>query len=347
MEVYPKVLHVGDPLYVRIHFHNTTNTDAYAIVFDPSVTIDRGNVEFYLREHTGRFIPWRASNGFNDAARRSVTVWQKVKPGENGPTMYVPLGFPGISYSDMWSFYSNGYDKKRWEEIKGLPHAMNRKKDEMRQRVITNLDAMSKRGEIDREISREIYDVLERVPSGVSGHLMVFVNNWSFDGVENNINLDPIRYTSLVEGSEPILIKPRNQKEMEILGWSMPFFDGEHPNRQDLERIIPELAPGTLYNLFKYNLLLMELKEYVESTEKLNEVESEIFESFEKIEKLLKTLHTIECENLKRIAEDRWYFEERMENNEKLLTRLNEVLGKVSVPERILDAEENMEYHPK
>ena len=139
----------------------------------------------------------------------------------------------------------------------------------------------------------------------------------------------------MVESSQQIVIKPRRQEEMAFFDWDRSFFERGPFNRQDMERIISELTPGTMRNLLKYDLLLTELMDIILSTPKQEDVETEIFESLEKTESFLNTLHEIERENLRRAfsLKHRLSFERQMRNNEKLLSKFSEMFGK-SVPLR-------------
>ena len=115
--------------------------------------------------------------------------------------------------------------------------------------------------------------------------------------------------------SSPIFIKARDQSEMNTID-EISSKPGKY-NKGDLEWLIPKMTPGTLQNLFKYELLLVEISQGFEND--LNE--KTILETLEKIEGFLKPLHEIERENLKRSVNNRDWLEGRMRNNEKLLKR--------------------------
>jgi len=115
VDIYPEVLCVGDPLYVRLNFHNNTNMDTYAYAKPMNINWpDAGHVIFRLKVDQ-ETIPWWTYNGFNDAALGMIPLWQKITHGEMGRTQYMPLGFPGVA--GMFTHYCYGYDKERWQEI--------------------------------------------------------------------------------------------------------------------------------------------------------------------------------------------------------------------------------------
>jgi hypothetical protein len=161
---------------------------------------------------------------------------------------------------------------------------------------------------------------------GAVGQLLVIINN---------------RYPSphyphlpqtLINTSAKIVVKPRNPEEMKIIAETfLDHPDFEYCERHDLERIISKLIPGTLQNLLMYELLLIELMDFVKSQSEIEELEQQMLESLEKTEKFLKTLHDIERENLKRaFFNERYRVEERIRNNERLSKRLHEVFGNKS-----------------
>jgi hypothetical protein len=143
-------------------------------------------------------------------------------------------------------------------------------------------------------------------------------------------------FQTLVADSPPILIKPRDPKEMAILNDLAKSYDD--PNRKlELERAIFELPPGTLQNLFKYELLSLELMELAASENGIDEeVTSQILEIVAKIEDFLKPLHEIERENLKRLLGKRYYIEEKIQKNEKLRQRFTEVFDE-QIYQRYMD----------
>ena len=116
VDVYPNVLHVGDPLYVRLNFRNNTGQDTYAYARRiDSMEIDHSLVEFHLKDFSG-VIPWAVSHmgeGFMS------TVWQKIVPGEKGLTQYQSIGFPGRRTPGMPPFFGSvrNYDAQ-WRDIK-------------------------------------------------------------------------------------------------------------------------------------------------------------------------------------------------------------------------------------
>jgi len=309
LDIYPEILHAGDPLYVRINFHNTTSSDAYAIVFD-EYAIDKGNVEFYLREERGpHLVRWRTYNGFNDAALRMIPNWQKVEPGQKGPTVSIRLLFPESGYGRIaFPLDLSVYDRKRWREIKGLSQEEIEKIEETRREIIR----IKVQDEIDDETFQKIDDMLKIVQPGAYGQLMVLMNNRGYG--QNHIYVDNeadkymlMRQRMLFEvGSAPILIKPRSLKEMKLLGgWDKIFFDTEPPSRQDLERIIPELIPGTLTNLLKCEILLFDWIDcVVYESDPVQILETQALETLKKIEDFLETLHDIERDVLKNVFYD-------------------------------------------
>jgi len=122
VDVYPEVLYVGDPLYIRMNFNNSTKADTYAYARPFNSThIDTKIIEYYFKEqYPMQFIPWGIADVFFDGG--STHVWQKVKPGEKGLTQYMPLGFPGVVYKNAGSgFHHVRFDKKRWDEIRHMP----------------------------------------------------------------------------------------------------------------------------------------------------------------------------------------------------------------------------------
>jgi len=308
VDIYPEILHAGDPLYVRINFHNTTNLDAYAIVFG-GYAMDKGHVEFYLREdRDSRLVRWHTYNGFNDAALRSVTNWQKVEPGQKGPTVYIPLGFPESGYGRIaFPLDPSVYDGQRWREIKGLTQERIEEIEEVRSKIFAQFGAMLWE-EIDNETSAKILNAVKIVQPGASGQLMVLVNNrgigrnYGFIDNEADRHMLMNQRMSFVVDSAPILIKPRSHKEMELLGgWDRGF-----PSRQDLERIISELTPGTLKNLLKCEILLFDwidcvVYKEVDGEWQVQILETQALETLKKIEDFLKTLHDIERDVLKSV----------------------------------------------
>ena len=161
------------------------------------------------------------------------------------------------------------------------------------------------------------------------GQLVVVINNGGMHLVPedtSNFGIPPKQLRTLMVVSSPIFIKARDQNEMNAIDetFSKP---GKY-NKGDLEHIIPIMTPGTLQNLLKYQLLLLELEQHF--GEELDELK--ILEALENMENFLQTLHEIERENLKRFVENRKWLEERMRNNEKLLNKFTEVFGEKPVP---------------
>lgn len=355
LEVYPKVVHVGDPFYVQLNFRNTTNTDAYAPI---RMGIEYGPFALYLSENVRSIIPWHVSGGMGSGYAEHI--WKKVKPGEKGPTLYTPIGFPEVEYGEKAAgFYCTGYNKKRWKEIKGWSHEMRNKIDEIANfiRYETKMDELfmmdpyefyslvwygtagEQLGELDkrqiaiialccREVQDKISDALEGVRlGGTAGRLMVVMYEDQNASHQTHVVFSP-----------PIGIKPRASDEMTLLDMDMPFEEREYYTKQDFERIIPKLTPGTLQNLFIYERLLIELEEFIESTSDIDaNAETRILEMFAQIGKFLKPLHEIERENLKlsfysNVRED---LRERLLDNGKLQKRLNEVFGAIATPVKI------------
>jgi len=258
IDVYPEVLHVGDPLYIRVNFHNNTSvvTYAYSICVGD---VDAMNIWFDWRE-CEKIYAWHHGNQSYEHARRCFT---KIEPGEKGPSQYLFIGFPeeyeskveglprslalGFSetYAGMRMFWCQGYDVKRWKEIRELTPG------------------------------REVV-----------GHLVMNVN-----GDRISTQRDNLLFTAV---SSPIVIRSRNQEEIETcqkVGLALSPFS---PSRQkydlqSIELIVSELTPGTLKNLFKWQLLLIELEGARE--------ESQIIE---KIETFLMSLNEIERNGLRR-----------------------------------------------
>jgi len=152
----------------------------------------------------------------------------------------------------------------------------------------------------------------------VRGQLLVVMNN----------GYAPAQLQTLVVAS-PISIKSRDDEEWEALGLDVPFREKRDYNRNDLEHIISTIASGTLQNLLKYQLLLLELWE-LSRFEIDEETETQMLEFLGEIEKFLKPLHEIERENLRRIlhldGNHRWA-EERIKDNKKILEKFTEVFG--------------------
>jgi len=115
VDIYPEVLHVGDPLYVRLNFRNNTDEDTYAYARrSGSTEIEASLVEFYLKSEA--IIPWAITH---QGERWGMTpVWQKIAPGEDGLTQYLGLDFPGISLIGIPFFgIVRNYDEQ-WRSIR-------------------------------------------------------------------------------------------------------------------------------------------------------------------------------------------------------------------------------------
>jgi len=171
----------------------------------------------------------------------------------------------------------------------------------------------------------------------VRRQLMVIINN------KGDYLNQQRRFQSIASISSPIIIKPRQREEMAILEtWLLrdlgDLDQGQLGSRLDLEQIIPKLTQGTLQNLLKYQLLLVELKEEITLGEDGRREMSRIhvFEMLGKINFFLQSIPEIERENLKRCVGD--IFTERGERTwlegvmadygEKHLERFLEVFGK-------------------
>jgi hypothetical protein len=141
------------------------------------------------------------------------------------------------------------------------------------------------------------------------------------------------RPQTMVSLSQTIVIRQRPQEEMAVL--EEMLFAGNNQGR-DLEQIIPKLAPGTLKNLLKYQLLLLELRDGIREEPRMSG--TQILELLEKIESFLQPLHEIERESLKRRVGDvchpwgtRQWFENDMKTfgySDEHLEKFREVFGK-------------------
>ena len=137
-----------------------------------------------------------------------------------------------------------------------------------------------------------------------------------------------INRPSLLASLSPrIVIKQRSREEMDIL--EKIIFSGNYQGH-DLEPIIPKLIPGTLKNLLRYQLLLLELKDGV--CEEPRMTGAQVFEKLEEIENFLKPLHEIERESLRPNLTDKifkYQFEREMQDySDKHLEKFLEVFGK-------------------
>ena len=312
VEIYPKVLHFGDPLYVRLNYKNTADTDAYVFAVTDFVAgqVECGTFAFHLMVGDV-IIPWNIRSGFGHGY--PPRLWHKVKPGEK-VTRYAafipPFSWVGDALSDHFAgstllvsadyYRLPRWAKEGWEEIS---------------------------------------------VSGAGGAQLVVVLN---GGVE-----------TLMVASPRFNIVPRSQEEMQLLGLDKSPEERGVLKRQDIERIIPKLTPGTLQNLLKYELLLSELTTPLEEAVKVIEkklieqqpvlmggrgsgldslleidekLETHILGFLAKIEDFLKPLHEIERENLKRIPEQRNYIVMWTHDSEKIQKRLIEVFGEKFVP---------------
>jgi len=118
VEIYPEVLLVGDPLYIRMNFRNNTDRDAYAYARRfSSMEIERFFVEFHLKQ-LREIIPWVVSH-MGDGGM--LPVWQKIAPGKTGLTQYQSIDFPGTSHRiSPSSFERVGKYQAQWKDIKTI-----------------------------------------------------------------------------------------------------------------------------------------------------------------------------------------------------------------------------------
>jgi len=124
VEIYPKVLHFGDPLYVRLNYKNSTDTDAYAYAGSAVVSgiLECQTFAFHLRAGDV-IIPWNIRAGFG-AGGWGFHPWQKVKPGEKGPTQYAAFIPPPMDVTGNLFFINADYDalprwsKEAWDKIR-------------------------------------------------------------------------------------------------------------------------------------------------------------------------------------------------------------------------------------
>ena len=87
IEIYPESLRFGDPLYVRLRYENNSDTDAYVCPTPLSTSSVESVVSAYYLRTNEVVIPWVIRSGFH-AFAFGPHIWQKVKPGERGPTHY-------------------------------------------------------------------------------------------------------------------------------------------------------------------------------------------------------------------------------------------------------------------
>ena len=299
VEVYPEVLYVGDPLYVHMNFRNNTDKDTYAYAVPIRGTgIEYFVIEFYLKHGFREMIPWSVANlgGYSDH------VWQKIKPEEEGVTQYMSLGFPNVRCGEMGFLDTGNFSyrpthvKEWWETIRKSGNTL-----------------------------------------GTAGQLVVVLNNGGHFVIPKDADryfVPPKQLQTIVSVSSPITIKPRPLEEMDILEETF-VGKGRPQQKRDLERIIPQLTPGPLQNLLKYQLMLLELRDGVLDGESKISGE-EVLEMLENIERFLKPLHEIERENLKLHVGDvftsrggRHWIENIMKKyGEEHWTKFNEVFGK-------------------
>ena len=306
VEVYPEVLHFGDPLYARLNFKNDTDTFAHA----PFTRFVERNYRIYLKSGE-KEISWSCRVDDFIINNRRI-VWQKIEPGDRA-TQYLNLLFP-------WT-YRRGF---------------------MVNPFIASTEAQW----------REILNIEK---GNVTGQIGIAIAN------QGQVIVGRAEFYSILAYSSPIIIKPRTQKEMELLKgvgilansfplaadprahggmpWLIePYIEDFKDNhrKQNIKRIIPELTPGTLQNLLKFELLFIELQEYVESQPSMDKmVETRVLEFFARIENFLKPLHEIERENLKCLFHawcELHNIKENLQANEILRKRFIEVFGEQFIP---------------
>ena len=108
IEVYPKTLHFGDPLYVRLHFNNTTGADTYIpTIYD----IERSEFAAYLK-FSDVIIPWAIRAGFGTPQGRST--WRKLKPGESQTHNFALIPPESDVTGHGLLAAAGGYDHPRW-----------------------------------------------------------------------------------------------------------------------------------------------------------------------------------------------------------------------------------------
>ena len=295
VEVYPKNLHFGDPLYVRLNYKNSTDVDAYVFAETDFVAgwTECKTFAFHLRTDDV-IIPWYIRSGFGGLCIHGLRRWQRVKPGERGQTQYAAFIPPGAEVAGDLSMHYTG------------------------SRLIVGVDSSA----LPRW-SRESWERIGTSPK-TGTQLVVVIDNGR---------------TTLMAASSPFDIIPREEEEMQLLRLDSSQ-EREPFQRQDIERIILKMTPGTLQNLLRYELLLQEWMEPLEvaleeaETSQFHKpfeidkkLEAHILEFLGKIEDFLKPLHEIEQENLKRIPEQRNYVEMWAYDNEKIRKRVTEVFG--------------------
>ena len=349
VEVYPKVLHFGDPLYVRLNYKNNTDVDAYVYADTDFVAgrIECGTFAFHLRAGDV-IIPWNVRSGFFDGGF-GLRRWQKVKSGEKGPTQYAafipPHAWVAGGLSDHFTATT----------------------------LLVNADNYA--------LPRWAIELWERIRTSPvlpahAAQLVIIINNRHGTLMVASPRFD-------------IIPREQEEMQMLGLGCLILVHsfaeERKFLQRKDIEHIIPKMTPGTLQNLLKYELLLAELVEPLEpaieeftneqqrTAEQLREqfgfhgmggtpeqwekmlgpleseiveylnrrltidekLETHILETLGKIEVFLKSLHEIERENLKRIPEQRHFIEMWTQDSEKIQKRLIEVFGERFVPIRL------------
>ena len=97
VEIYPASITIGDPLYVRLNFHNNTDMNTYVYagsLHNQGMAVRSQFASFYLKEITGETTPWKVYTGVFDG--NTVFTFRKVAIGEKGPAQYVAFDFPAL-----------------------------------------------------------------------------------------------------------------------------------------------------------------------------------------------------------------------------------------------------------
>ena len=352
VDIYPEILYVGDPLYVRMNFFNNTNLDTYAHAgFIHALHVASECVAFDLLLSDGNFIPWWHADrsGAYGSLYTSLPPMQKINPGAMGQTQYMMLVFPGLSHTYVsYSVSDVKHLKNQWQAIKGFTAEMYEaglfmscEIEDIREAFLMSLHKFSTRYKnIDSVdyIDFDDFDKLDKFLHGAFPNNTMRINvlnetlrlqdvmtevahSWrtgrtretrgqlvvsiriSKDYILHRADLPSLpphtNFTPLMVCSSSFVIKPRSLEEMKILDKTLFNDDWEaawEPNRHNMECLISGISPGTLQNLLKYKLLVMELAEEAKKDELL---ETRILETLEKMEQLMATLHTIERENWK------------------------------------------------
>jgi len=300
VDIYPEVLYVGDPLYVRLNFQNNTDRDAYAY----ANRFGGGHIERYILEvhlkGPREMIPWIVAGlgGISGGA----DIWQKIEPGKEGLMQYLTLDIPGTKH--RWFLSENERVWEQWEKIRSGR---------------SNILYWETAGQIVVVINNGGYCLLHE-------DISLYARSPK-----------PIR--TVMSASSPIVIKNRPQSEMGILEARFALGNNYLSyHKQNIVRDIPKLTEGTLQNLLLYQVMLLELWDVLR--DERDKSGTPIFTILEKIESFLKPLHEIERENLKLYVDvffgekgGRHWLENAVgKYGEELLEKFNDVFGKTPPP---------------